>query len=148
MIEAGQSYDIYEEIKSNGSEKYTYARLHKTIVEDEEIILLYSADGETFGNKQNEITAIIVGAGLIVIGAIMIVLRIRKKGEWQMDKKQLSAEEKAKILKRIKHTMECEKMPLNENDEKQIKELLDGKKTAEQLIAEEENRMRAEGLIK
>ena len=65
-----------------------------------------------------------------------------------MAKKQLTKEEKAKILKRIKHTMECEKMPLSEADEKQVKELLDGEKTAEQLIAEEENKMKAEGLIR
>lgn len=79
VIEAGKTYKIYEEIQSNGEIQYTYARIHKTVVEGEEIILKYSADGKSFGNKQNEITAIIVGAVLILISVSMIVVRIIRK---------------------------------------------------------------------
>lgn len=75
----GDKYSIHEEIVSNGSVTYTYARLYQTIVEDSEIILKYSEDGENFSNKQNEVTLIIVGRIMLVIAGFMIFRRIQFK---------------------------------------------------------------------
>lgn len=79
VILPGEKYTIHEEIVSNGTVSYTYARLHQTIVEDSEIILQYSEDGKNFGNKQNEITSIVVGCIMIVIAGVMIFRRIQLK---------------------------------------------------------------------
>lgn len=69
-----------------------------------------------------------------------------------MDKKKqtvtLTEDEKKQILKEMKHTFECEKMPLTLEDEKGLKELLNGEKTKEELVAEEIAKMKEEGLIK
>lgn len=78
-IEAGQTYQIYEEITSNGSVIYTSAVLHNTKIDGEDVILQYSQDGKNFGNKQNEITAMIVGAILTSIGIFMLVRRIKQR---------------------------------------------------------------------
>ena len=69
-----------------------------------------------------------------------------------MDKKKetvkLTEEEKKQILKEMKHTFECEKMPLTSEDEKGLKKLLNGEKTKEELVAEEIAKLKEEGLIK
>ena len=66
-----------------------------------------------------------------------------------MDKKKvLSKEEQEKIKKRVIHSMECEKMPPSMQDLKNMEQVLSGTKTVEQIIAEEEARMKQEGLIK
>ncbi len=66
-----------------------------------------------------------------------------------MDKKKVYTEaEKQKIIKQIKHNYECEKMPLSERDVKDIKDILDGKKTDDQVVAEQIKKMQEEGLIK
>ena len=66
-----------------------------------------------------------------------------------MDKKEvLSKEQQEKILKQVKHSYECEKMPLDEDDIEGLKKLLNGDKTKEELIAEEIDKMKKEGLIR
>ena len=69
-----------------------------------------------------------------------------------MDKKKetvkLTEDEKKQILKEMKHTFECEKMPLTPEDEKCLKKLLNGEKTKEELVAEEIAKLKEEGLIK
>ena len=69
-----------------------------------------------------------------------------------MDKKKetvkLTEDEKKQILKEMKHTFECEKMPLTPEDEKSLKKLLNGEKTKEELVAEEIAKLKEEGLIK
>ena len=44
--------------------------------------------------------------------------------------------------------MECEKMPPSKQDLKNMEQVLSGTKTVEEIIAEEEARMKQEGLIK
>ena len=78
-IEPGENYAIYEEITSNGSVIYTSVSLHSTIIEDGEVMLQYSADGKNFGNKQNEITSVIVGAIMTPIGIYLLVRRIKQR---------------------------------------------------------------------
>ena len=66
-----------------------------------------------------------------------------------MDKKKvLSKEEQEKIKKRVIHSMECEKMPPSKQDLKNMEQVISGTKTVEEIIAEEEARMKQEGLIK
>ena len=69
-----------------------------------------------------------------------------------MDKKKetvkLTEDEKKQILKEMKHTFECEKMPLTPEDEKGLKKLLNGEKTKKELVAEEIAKLKEEGLIK
>lgn len=65
-----------------------------------------------------------------------------------MAKKELTKEQQAKIIRRIKHTYECEKMPLTPDDEEGLKKMLNGEKTREELVAEEIAKMQSEGLIK
>ncbi|MGN1201465.1 MAG: hypothetical protein ACI4R8_04345 [Candidatus Caccovivens sp.] len=69
-----------------------------------------------------------------------------------MDKKKkansLTEDEKKQIIKEVKHTFECEKMPLTLEDEKGLKKLLNGEKTKDELVAEEIAALKKEGLIK
>ena len=69
-----------------------------------------------------------------------------------MDKKKetvvLTDAQQKQIIKEVKHTFECEKMPLTEQDIKNGKDILQGKKTGNQVVAEELERMKNEGLIK
>ncbi|MGN1201466.1 MAG: hypothetical protein ACI4R8_04350 [Candidatus Caccovivens sp.] len=66
-----------------------------------------------------------------------------------MDKnKVLSEEEQEKIKKRVIHSMGCEKMPPSKQDLKNMEEVLSGTKTIEEIVAEEETRMKQERLIK
>lgn len=60
-----------------------------------------------------------------------------------MDKKKVE-----KIIKQVKHTMDCEKMPLTQQDIQNGKDILEGKKTGDQVVAEELAKMKEEGLIK
>lgn len=78
-IDAGQTYSIHEEIVSNGSVKYTSVRLYSTTIDDAEVQLLFSKDGKTFSNKQNELTAIVVGAIMLVIDGFMIYKKIKQR---------------------------------------------------------------------
>ncbi len=78
-IAPGESYSIYEEIQSDGSLQYTSVRLYKTIIEGEEVQMMFSEDGKNFGNKQNELTAIIFGAIMLVIGGFMTYKYIRRR---------------------------------------------------------------------
>lgn len=64
------------------------------------------------------------------------------------NKTVLTKEEQEKAKKQIIHTMECEKMCLSKQDVKNMENILAGNKTVEEVIAEEQARMRAEGLIK
>ena len=65
-----------------------------------------------------------------------------------MADKRLSKEEVEKIKKRVAHTMECEKMPVSKQDQQNGEDILTGKKSVEQVIAEETAKMKEEGLIK
>lgn len=66
-----------------------------------------------------------------------------------MDKKKiLSKEEQEKIKKRVIHSMECEKMAPSKQDLKNMDMVLSETKSIEKIIAEEEERMKQEGLIK
>lgn len=60
----------------------------------------------------------------------------------------LTKEEQVKAKKQIIHTMECEKLIVSEQDVKNIENILSGDKTVDEVIAEEQSRMREEGLIK
>lgn len=64
-----------------------------------------------------------------------------------MDKK-LTTKEQEQIKKRVKHSFECEKMNLTASDENGLDKLLKGEKTADQLVKEELEKMKEEGLIK
>ena len=65
-----------------------------------------------------------------------------------MENRKLTKAEIEKISKGIIHSMECEKMTASKQDLKNMNDILEGNKTAEQVIAEEEARMKQEGLIK
>ena len=65
-----------------------------------------------------------------------------------MENRKLTKAEVEKISKEIIHSMECEKMTASKQDLKNMNDILEGNKTAEQVIAEEEARMKQEGLIK
>lgn len=60
----------------------------------------------------------------------------------------LTKEEQVKAKKQIIHTMECEKLIVSKQDVKNIENILSGDKTVDEVIAEEQSRMREEGLIK
>ncbi len=64
------------------------------------------------------------------------------------NKSKLTKEEQEKSLKKIIHNMECEKMYATEEDICNIKDILSGKKTVVQVLTEEEDKMKKEGLIK
>lgn len=78
-INPGEVYTIHEEILSNGSLQYSSVRLYKTIVQGEEVQLQFSPDGKSFSNKQNELTAIIFGSIMIVIGGVMTYRKIKRR---------------------------------------------------------------------
>lgn len=78
-VAPGESYSIYEEIVSDGTVQYSAVNLHSTIIEDGEVQLQYSEDGKTFGNKQNEITSIVVGVIMTAIGIFMVIREIRRR---------------------------------------------------------------------
>jgi hypothetical protein len=65
-----------------------------------------------------------------------------------MKNKKLTKAEIEKISKSIIHSMGCEKMPASTQDIENMNDILEGKKNAEQVITEEEVRMKKEGLIK
>lgn len=78
-IAPGQSYQIYEEIVSNGTLQYTAVKLQTTVIEEGEVQLQYSKDGKSFSNKQNELTAIIVGVVMTGIGIFMIIREVKRR---------------------------------------------------------------------
>ena len=61
--------------------------------------------------------------------------------------KELTEEEKERIIKKVVHSFACEGMIITEDEIARMRPLLDGTKTVEQLIAEETELMRKEGLI-
>lgn len=64
-----------------------------------------------------------------------------------MVKKKLDEKEKNQIIKRVSHTMECEKMPLSKRDIENGQAILNDVKSVDEIIFEEENKMKEEGLI-
>lgn len=65
-----------------------------------------------------------------------------------MEQIKLTQEQQDKIIKQVEHTMKCEKMPLTNQDIQNGKDILQGKKTGDQVVAEEIAKMKEEGLIK
>ena len=59
----------------------------------------------------------------------------------------MTEEEKEKIIREVVHSFACEGMIITDEEIARMRPLLDGTKTVEQLIAEETELMRKEGLI-
>ncbi len=78
-IDAGETYNILAEITSVGDVEYTFVSLYKCVVDDTHMTLKYSNNGKSFGNQQNEITAIIAGLIFIGIDVILINKFIKKR---------------------------------------------------------------------
>ena len=64
---------------SDGTLQYTAAKLQTTVIEEGEVQLQYSEDGNSFSNKQNELTSIIVGVIMTGIGIFMIIREIKRR---------------------------------------------------------------------
>lgn len=78
-LQPNSSYSIHEEIVGNGSLIYSSVSINSTKVEDADIILQYSEDGKNFGNKQNEITAMVFGGIMCCIAGVLIYKEIKKR---------------------------------------------------------------------
>lgn len=78
-IAPGQSYQIHEEIVSNGTLQYTAVKLQTTVIEEGEVQLQYSKDGKSFSNKQNEITAMVFGGIMCCIAGVLIYKEIKRR---------------------------------------------------------------------
>lgn len=63
-------------------------------------------------------------------------------------KQNLSDDEKEKIINQINHSFSCEGMHPSTQDVQNALDLLDGTKDVEQLIKEESERIKKEGLTK
>lgn len=59
----------------------------------------------------------------------------------------MDEKEKKQIIKRVSHTMECEKMPLSKKEIENGQAILDDTKSVDEVIFEEEKKMKEEGLI-
>ena len=65
-----------------------------------------------------------------------------------MSKKPLlNSEEKQKIKNRVIHSMSCENMYPTENDKENIDKILSGEVPVDELIKQETERMKKEGLF-
>ena len=59
----------------------------------------------------------------------------------------MTEEEKERIIRKVVHSFACEGMTITDEEIARIRPLLDGTKAVDQLIAEETELMRKEGLI-
>ena len=59
----------------------------------------------------------------------------------------MTEEEKEQIIREVVHSFACEGMTITPEEIERMRPLLDGTKTVDQLIAEETELMRKEGLI-